>query len=235
MSENTWNRRRFIHASALIVPAFAATSTLGLSTGQPAKEKEEIEVTPTEDLMREHGLLNRCLLVYDHYLALIAGKKELPSQPLSDTAGIIRRFIEEYHEKQEEDFVFPRFEKAHKLTELVATLRAQHKAGRQVTAQVLRLASATALKQPADRERLAQGLRAFLRMYRPHEAREDTVLFPALHEIVSKHEYDAMGEDFEKREHQMFGEAGFEGMVEKIGGIEKQIGIYELAQFTPRP
>jgi hemerythrin-like domain-containing protein len=173
--------------------------------------------------------------VYDHYLALIAGKKELPSQPLSDTAGIIRRFIEEYHEKQEEDFVFPRFEKAHKRTELVATLRAQHKAGRQVTAQVLRLASATALKQPADRERLAQGLRAFLRMYRPHEAREDTVLFPALHEIVSKHEYDAMGEDFEKREHQMFGEAGFEGMVEKIGAIEKQIGINELAQFTPRP
>ena len=44
-----------------------------------------------------------------------------------------------------------------------------------------------------------------------------------------------MGEDFEKREHQMFGEAGFEGMVEKIGGIERKIGIYELAQFTPQP
>ena len=26
---------------------------------------------------------------------------------------------------------------------------------------------------------------AFIRMYRPHEAREDTVLFPALHKVFT--------------------------------------------------
>jgi hypothetical protein len=36
-------------------------------------------------------------------------------------------------------------------------------------------------------------------MYRPHEAREDTVLFPALREIVSEQEFGALGEDFEKK------------------------------------
>jgi hemerythrin-like domain-containing protein len=234
--EKKWSRRDFVQAGALTVPALAAGSPLGLPNPPANREKEqdEIEVTPTEDLMREHGLLNRCLLVYDHYLTLIASHKELPPQPLAETAGIIRRFIEEYHEKQEEDYVFPRFEKARKLPELVATLRAQHKAGREVTAQILRLGPATGLKHAADHDRLAQSLHAFLAMYRPHEAREDTVLFPALHQIVSKHEYDALGEDFEKREHQMFGEDGFEAMVEKIGHIERQLGIYELAQFTPR-
>jgi len=74
----------------------------------------------------------------------------------------------------------------------------------------------------------------FIRMYSPHEAREDTVLFPAFRGIVSKNEYDALGEDFEKKEDQLFGEEGFEKMVEKIGGIEKAMGIYELAQFTPK-
>jgi len=45
---------------------------------------------------------------------------------------------------------------------------------------------------------------------RRREAREDTVLFPALRPIVSKNEFAALGEDFEKKEHQLFGEDGFE-------------------------
>lgn len=44
-------------------------------------------------------------------------------------------------------------------------------------------------------------------MIRPNEAREDTILFPALKGIVSDHEYDLMGEDFEKKEQQLFGKA----------------------------
>ncbi len=34
-------------------------------------------------------------------------------------------------------------------------------------------------------------------MYRPHEAREDTILFPALRKLVSKNEYHSLGEKFE--------------------------------------
>jgi hypothetical protein len=70
-------------------------------------------------------------------------------------------------------------------------------------------------------------------MYRPHEAREDTVLFPAFRGIVSAHEYASLGEDFEKKEHQLFGKEGFEGIVEKVATIEKELGIYDLAKFTP--
>ncbi|HEX8043590.1 MAG TPA: hypothetical protein VF496_08360, partial [Candidatus Deferrimicrobium sp.] len=67
----------------------------------------------------------------------------------------------------------------------------------------------------------------------PHEAREDTVLFPAIRRIVSTHEYAALGEKFEEKEHRLFGEDGFEKMVEKVAGIERRLGIYELAKFTP--
>lgn len=70
-------------------------------------------------------------------------------------------------------------------------------------------------------------------MYRPHEAREDTVLFPAIRRIVSRHEYAALGEEFEKKEHALFGEDGFEKIVESVAAIEKGLGIYELAKFTP--
>ncbi len=96
------------------------------------------------------------------------------------------------------------------------------------------LANAPALKSADDRRKLADSMRQFVRMYNPHEAREDTVLFPAFRKIVSKSEYDALGEDFEKKEHALFGKDGFETMVEKVAGIEKKLGIYDLAQFTPK-
>jgi hypothetical protein len=71
-------------------------------------------------------------------------------------------------------------------------------------------------------------------MYLPHESREDTVLFPAFRKLVPGSEYDALGEEFENKEHQLFGEGGFESVVDKVAAIEKQLGIYDLAQFTPR-
>ena len=71
-------------------------------------------------------------------------------------------------------------------------------------------------------------------MYRPHEAREDTVLFPALHKIVPAKRLKELGEQFEKEEDRLFGEEGFEKTVDQVAAIEKQLGIYDLAQFTPK-
>jgi hemerythrin-like domain-containing protein len=71
-------------------------------------------------------------------------------------------------------------------------------------------------------------------MYNPHEAREDTVLFPAFRKLVSANEYASLGEDFERKEHELFGEDGFEMMLDKVASLEKKLGVYELAQFTPR-
>jgi len=218
-------RRRFMS----LIPA------AGLLVAMPqfAAAQEEEEVTPTEDLMREHGLLKRVLLIYDEVRSRIAAKASLPAEAVTNSANIIRSFIEQYHEKLEEDHLFPRFRKKNKLVDLVDTLDAQHKAGRRVTERILSLARA-GLKSDADKQALSTALHQFVRMYAPHEAREDTVLFPAFRELVSKNEYAALGEDFEKREHQLFGKEGFEGMVKKVGVIEKTLGIYDLKQFTPR-
>jgi hypothetical protein len=71
-------------------------------------------------------------------------------------------------------------------------------------------------------------------MYNPHQAREDTVLFPAIHGVFTADEYDQLGEDFEEEEHELFGEGGFEKMVDRVAAVEKELGIYELSQFTPK-
>jgi hemerythrin-like domain-containing protein len=231
------SRRNFLAATpwlgAAVVGAAAAPALLAdQKQGKEQEGKGEEEVSTNEDLMREHGVLKRVLLVYDEVTRRIRAGRDFPPQAVTDSAKIIRDFIENYHEKLEEDYLFPRFRKAGKLVELVDLLLAQHQAGRRVTERIL--ATVPVMKTAQEREKLAADLNAFVRMYAPHEAREDTVLFPELHKVVSPHEYDELGDKFEGIERKTFAGEGFEMYVEKVAGIEKQLGIYDLAQFTPR-
>jgi hypothetical protein len=70
-------------------------------------------------------------------------------------------------------------------------------------------------------------------MYRPHASREDTVLFPAFRGVLGRTRYRELGEEFEEKEHQLFGEHGFEHVVSQISDFERALGIYDLASFTP--
>ena len=184
--------------------------------------------------MREHGVLRRLLLIYEEIEERLDRGKEFPLPALSGAIALMRRFIQDYHEKDEEDFIFPRFARAGKLVDLVQVLKAQHQAGRKLTAQLQDLATPTTLQQPAARQKLIKPLEAFIRMYRPHAAREDTVLYPAFRTVISPKEFEALGDQFEDREQKLFGKDGFEQIVAEVAGIEKQMGLYDLAQFTPK-
>ena len=140
--------------------------------------------------MREHGVLNRILLIYEECLQRIGGQKNLDPAPLAGSAKIISTFIEDYHEKLEEDQLFPRFEKAGKLVDLVKVLREQHQAGRRLTGDIIQLATPAALKDATGAKKLSASITQFIRMYRPHEAREDTVLFPAIRSLMTAKEFD---------------------------------------------
>lgn len=223
-------RRGFlVGTSALITAGLAEPlESLAAQAKDAKKHAAEEDVSTNEDLMREHGVLNRILLIYDEAIRRIQRKEQFDPGVITKSAGLIQRFIEDYHEKLEENYLFPRFEKAGKLVDLVKTLRAQHAAGRNVTGSIL------ASVKAGDLNASAVSLATFVRMYRPHEAREDTVLFPALHDIVSKHEYGALGEQFDAIERKTFGGDGFDMAVDQVTELEKQFGIYDLAQFTPR-
>jgi hemerythrin-like domain-containing protein len=198
-----------------------------------AHEEAEESVTPPEDLMREHGVLDRVLLVYEAAMGKFDAKEEFDPAAITQSAQVIQDFIENYHEKSEEQQVFPRFVKANQMTDLVATLLTQHRAGRKVTENILRLAPASRQDGGDDRRQLVGAMRSFIAMYRPHAAREDTDLFPKLRSLVSQNEYDSIAEQFERDEKQKFGDDGFEKMVDRVAQIERMIGVDDLAKFTP--
>ena len=194
---------------------------------------EEEEVSPAEDLMREHGVLKRVLLIYREIINRIDGKRDFPPDVAMSSAKLIRAFVEDYHEKLEQDYLFPRFRKANRLVDLVEVLYQQHQKGRILTDRTMHLATGSALKDQAQQANLRNVLHQFVRMYEPHEAREDTVLFPEFRKIVSGHEYGALGEDFERKENELFHGDGFEKNVDAVANLERQLGIYDMAQFTP--
>lgn len=232
-AKSATTRRGFV-ARAAVASLFAWGGRGRIAGAEAPGEDAGNEVSPPEDLMREHGVLKRVMMIYDEILRRIGAGGDVAPDALADAARVIREFVEEYHEKLEEDHLFPRFEKAHRLTDLVAVLVEQHRAGRRLTDVVLAGAAPGPWKDPSTRRRVASALSAFNRMYGPHEAREDTVLFPAFRGVVSPREFAALGEEFERRENQLFGEDGFEKMVDRVAGIETRLGIYELARFTPK-
>ncbi len=224
-------RRQFLLGTTTFL---TAAPFLGLSQAQGKIDPDE-GVTAPEDLMKEHGVLNRCLLIYEEGMRRVHGREEVSPEVFNRTAQLIRKFVEEYHEKNEENYVFPEFERTHKLVDLVQTLRAQHQAGRDATAQVLKLSDPENFRRKANRDKLVRECASFIRMYRPHKAREDTVLFPALRTILTPKQVEGLGDRMEQDEKKVLGDEGFEKTVDQVATIEKQLGIYELAQFTPRP
>jgi hemerythrin-like domain-containing protein len=189
-------------------------------------DESEAEVTPGEDLMQEHGVLRRILLIYGEVIRRIEGNAALDATVVGSAAEIIRRFIENYHEKNEEQFVFPKLREAGREVETVAILLRQHERGRQVTDEIIRTAAA-----PAGPE-LARLLRSFVRMYRPHASREDTVVFPAFRAVMGRG-YAELGEKFEDKERELLGQGGFEKTVAELARLEASLGIADLAAFTP--
>lgn len=253
------SRRRFLCltgglAAGVVLPAIAPTAR--------AAQMEAPGVNPVEDLMREHGVLRRVLLIYEETANRLGRKEALPPDIIEASAHIIRRFIHDYHEKLEEEEVFPRLQNAGKFSDPIAVLTAQHQAGRRLTDTILQYYQPAQepeppehkKKMPAAMEQMFGGppaifkpkkrkpsgpkyevgsaMRQFVRMYRPHAAREDTVLFPALHSIVSPREFQALGEKFENRERELFGDQGFGKIVDSVADIEKKLGLYDLSQYT---
>jgi hemerythrin-like domain-containing protein len=229
-------RRTFILAATAAGAGLMVAGCEAIKTaGGGAKEEEEGEkVTPGEDLMQEHGVLKRILLIYGEGIRRIDGNEDLSPEAIQKAAALVRSFVEEYHEQQEEKYVFPRLRQAGKVVDVVDVLLEQHRAGRRVTDRILQLASMRTLRDGGEKRELAERMRQFIRMYSVHEAREDTVVFPAFRELLSKREYDALGETFENNEHQHFGADGFDLAVDQVAGIEKSLGIYDLKQFTPK-
>jgi hemerythrin-like domain-containing protein len=201
---------------------------------EEGEEGEEGEVTATEDLMREHGVLRRVLFVYSEMAArLRSNASAVTQEALQRTAKLFRTFGEDYHERKlEETFIFPSVKKAGgEAATYPDILTAQHNRGRQITDYILDETRSPRM-ETVNIDSLAKAMESIVRMYRAHASREDTVVFPAWKQTLNVTQLHEMSEKFEEIEHEQFGEDGFDNVVRQISDIERELGLADLAQFT---
>ena len=234
-------RRSLLRDSLVMGVAIGAASipligeTLQKSSNAGKKEEKEPEVTATEDLMREHGVIRRALLVYiETAPKLRQNASSVDAAALRQVAQLFRTFGEDYHERMlEEQHIFPVIRKrGGELQRYADILTDQHNRGREITDYVLAVTNGSRIST-AHAEPLAKVLEGFVLMYQNHAAREDTIVFPAWKKNFSNKQLDEISDQFEEIEHKMFGKDGFEDAEKKISNIESSLGLNDLAQFTP--
>ncbi|HLK35353.1 MAG TPA: hemerythrin domain-containing protein [Polyangiaceae bacterium] len=216
-------------------PSSVASSTM--TNGASASKKAGAEeVGATEDLMREHGVIRRLLVVYrEAATRLRATPAMVPPEALQRAAMLVRSFGEDYHEKQlEEANIFPALTRgAGPLVGTVEALAAQHQRGREITDYVLAVTHKAIGAH--DAEPLARALETFARMYDEHTAIEDTLVFPKWKKVLTPRELDEMSDLFEEIEHKNFGKDGFDEAVGQVAAIEQSLGIGLAALTAPAP
>jgi len=242
-------RRDFLRTSAIVGTGLVLTSCGGGNMAHTQGQKEQDsskadenkmggEVTATEDLMREHGVLRRCLLVYTvAAIKLRDNASSIGPDALQKTAKLFRAFGEEYHEKKlEEAYIFPAVRKVSgEAASYPDILIEQHNRGREITDFIINVTQGAKLGTGIA-ETLATSMEAFVLMYRNHAAREDTIIFPAWKQTMTTRQLDEMNDKFEDIEHEQFGEGGFEEAGKQISAIESSLGLADISQFTaPAP
>ncbi|HVV27147.1 MAG TPA: hemerythrin domain-containing protein [Rhizomicrobium sp.] len=192
-------------------------------------------VGAVEDLMREHGVLRRAILVFRESAARLRRGETVDAHALRQTADLFRAFGEDYHERRlEEAYIFPAIRKAGgPAAGYVDTLVAQHNRGREIMNYAMSVTSKGSIG--LDGPKLADALDRFELMYEHHAAREDTIIFPAWKAALGEHDLDEMGEKFEDIEKQQFGGDGFDQAVKQIDEIEQALGLADLGRFTAPP
>ena len=226
-----FHRRRVLTAG---VAGAAVASVALIGCTKKPDEQDGGDIGAVEDLMREHGVIRRILVVYSEVARkLVAGTTSIDAASLSDAARLFREFGEDYHERAlEEQHIFPQLRAARSpVSPLVDTLLTQHQRGRLVTDYVLSVVGKGAIGT-GQAKPLSDALSNVVRMYEPHAAWEDTIVFPAWKAALGKRQVAEMGEKFEDIEHQRFGKDGFDDAVQRIGAIEQRLGLHDLAAFT---
>ena len=213
-----------------------AAATAGLTAALPALAQTDAAkkspMSASERLMRDNALTSRVLLLYAAAERRLGQGEDLESGIFLQAAEVMRDFVHGYHEKVEEEDVFPVFKKAGRMVDLVTVFQSQHAAGRHLTDKIL--AAAPGIANADQRKALTDALHATVTLYGPSIAREGTDLLPTLRSLMTSNEFDALAQTLEKAEAEKLGADGFEKAAKKVAAIEKNLGTHDLSQFAPK-
>src|SRR5204863_171580 len=112
MAHVLYARRRWLVGAAGLSLVAASPGWGAPQSPTNKKSAESVPVTATEDLMREHGIVARLMLIYGAGVRRLGQGEDIDPAVFTQAGEIMRDFVHDYHEKNEEEQVFPRFKTA---------------------------------------------------------------------------------------------------------------------------
>lgn len=189
-----------------------------------------MEITPNEDLMREHGILHRLLLIYENLLYRINYKIKINYKLFLVTAIIMHNFIELYHEKTEEKYIFPVLIKHNIHKELINELILQHKISNKITKKIINILYD---EKNINVKLLYKYISNFIYMYKYHSTREDTIVFQEFRKLLSDIKYQEISNLIENEEKLISNnQYTFNKVLKYVIIIEKHLDINDLSNIT---
>lgn len=205
---------------------------------EPIKKKgealEERVASPIEDLSKEHGVLERLLLIYDKVINDAASGMGFNARAINGATRIFKDYIGEHHDRCEERYIFPKFREANYIVELIDILQYQHDVAKRLTGEILERTSPGSPMDESGVKRVTSLCCSLVYMYRPHMSREQTVVSPTFYDIVTEGYIKDIKEEMEAEEKKLLGETGFRGLVGRVSEIEKEVGTHDLQQYIPQ-
>jgi hemerythrin-like domain-containing protein len=227
MVNQKFSRRQFL-AKGFVMGGGLLASMGASSLCISVKVKSPIEV-----LTRDHGLMRRILFIYKEIICLCPATQDLPTDLIRQAAKAYQKLADDFHQKLEDEFLFPPMVKACDHAELIEVLWQQHTVDHHFTTRLLSLTSAAIFKDDSNRNETRNTICNLARMMEHHMAWEESDLFPAYFCLVSAKDYRDLSEIVARRQEQIFGCEGINALIAEIVELENILGIHHLECFTP--
>ena len=140
---------------------------------------------------------------------------------LRRAAQLVHSFIENYHERIEELYLFPVFKQHGVEVDLIRELENEHESGRALTQGLLK----KLITPNPDIQELSTALAKYVDFYERHSAEEDTIIFPQFSKLVPLDVFEHLGELMEKSEDRIFGQDGLEHILMEVASIENALQL----------
>lgn len=191
-------------------------------------------ISPTEQLSREHAILMRLLIAIENVLVKASANVGTDLMPINRAASMINDVVCGHHMRFEESYVYPRVRESGNLVDFVNLLQDQHNEARDAVRRIMDLTRTGRVDDVVQMGELVALCKAADFMFRAHIAWEESVLFTALYDLAPTTYFEDLQHKMLGEERSMFGSKGLQQLYEDLADVERAAGTEHPSMFTTR-
>jgi len=160
---------------------------------------------PTEDLMKEHRVIERMLTVAAKAADRLGSSQEVSQNVFVEAADFFRNFADKCHHGKEEKLLFVRMVERGVPGDSgpIAVMLREHEVGRAYVRKIAELSAKTPDKK--TKSDLIKNTKEYVDLLRQHILKEDSVLYPLANRVLTSEDQGDLEKGFQDVEEKVMG------------------------------